>query len=436
MKILMLGWEYPPHINGGLGTACAGITKALSKFLDMDLIFALPRLYGDEYAGRIRLLEPKSEIEKDNQESAKNITRIFFPYKLNPYLTKEESEKLFINFKNDFFSIAEKAGFEKLKKNVDIDFEAFMKNNKLALEVIRYTSNLIEFFYNKDFDLVHAHDWMTILAGMVISKISKKPLVLHIHSLEYDRSGVVNDFFINKIEGMGVNFANKVIAVSEYTKGIIQREHNVRAENIEVVYNAVIHHRKKFFSLSKNLKKYKFILFLGRITSQKGPEYFVDASKKVIEKVKNVRFIMAGAGDLTGEMMNRVARLGLEDYFIFTGFLSHDEVRKVFSIADVFVMPSFSEPFGIVALEAIDYGVPIIVSKQSGVSEVIKSALQCDYWDSEKIGDFIIYLLKNSKERNRLIKKSKEESLCLSWDLSAKKIYNIYQELILKLSLK
>lgn len=430
MKILMLGWEYPPHINGGLGTACEGLTKALSKFSDIKLTFVVPRIYGDEDAGHFNLLEPRLEIEKIDKQKLKCITKIIFPYYLNPYELENDDKKFFRNLRNRLFSNGERAGFEKLKENIEFNFDEFIKNNKLSLEVIRYASNVVEFFHDKNFDLIHVHDWMTILPGVVLSKILKVPLVLHIHSLEYDRSGEVNNFFINKIENIGVNFANQVIAVSEYTKSIIQREHKVDGRKIKVVYNAVIFFKKEKYVLDKNFKKYKFILFLGRITRQKGPEYFIDASRKVIKEIKNVRFIMAGTGDLIEHMMRKVFDMGLDKYFIFTGFLSSSEVKKVFSIADVFVMPSFSEPFGIVALEAINYDVPVIVSKQSGVSEVIKSALKCDYWDSEKIGEYIIFLLKNRKERKNLIKKAKEELMTLSWNLSAEKIYNIYKNLI------
>lgn len=438
MKVLMLGWEYPPHINGGLGTACFGLTTALSKIKDINLFFALPKVYGDEKATHMTLVEPKvSKKDRVNtriirQKFRNHIKKFTFPETLNPYWTSKEYEKFLEKYKLKTLSSIRESGYKLLRRYIKFDFENFLKVNKLAFQVIKYASNVISYFQDEDFDVIHAHDWMTILPAVVLSKVTGKPLVVQIHSLEYDRSGVFNDYFVNQIERIGTANASLVVAVSKYTKSVIMREHGVSEDKIRVVYNAVTLSKKKKYFLSGPLKKYKLVLFLGRITRQKGPEYFVDAAQRVLKNFKNVKFIMAGDGDLTSKMIEKTINLGIHDHFIFTGFLKKQEVSKVFSISDIFVMPSFSEPFGIVALEAIYHDAALIISKQSGCSEVIKSALKCDYWDSKRIADYILYLLKNNTARKNLIAKSKAELKTLSWDKSAKALYDIYKEVIEK----
>lgn len=450
MKVLMLGWEYPPHINGGLGTACLGITTALSKIKDINLVFALPKVYGDENATHMQLVEPKSKAQNaiKSAVSAKlikikfrnHIKKVTFSEALNPYWTGKEYEKFLNKYKlRELYgtkSNIKESGFKLLRKYIKLNFDKFLKINKLAFQVIKYASNVISYFQDEDFDVIHAHDWMTILPAVVLAKITRKPLVVQIHSLEYDRSGVFNDYYVNQIEKIGVTNADLVIAVSKYTKSVIIREHGVSEDKIRVVYNAVMLNKKKKYFLTGALKKYKIVLFLGRITRQKGPEYFIDASLEVIKKYKNVKFIMAGDGDLTAKMIEKTIRLGIYNYFIFTGFLKKKEVEKVFSISDIFVMPSFSEPFGIVALEAIYHDAALVISKQSGCSEVIKSALKCDYWDSKKIAEHILYLLENENMRKKLIQKSKEDLKALSWSKSAKELHNIYKEVIANEAMK
>ncbi|MGI6681426.1 MAG: glycosyltransferase family 4 protein [Bdellovibrionota bacterium] len=439
MKVLMLGWEYPPHINGGLGTACLGITTALSKIRSIDLTFALPKVYGDENAHHMTLVEPKknkknkkNKIRKDviSLKFRERIKKFTFPEILNPYWTSEEYEKFLEDYKIKTLNEINKSGFKLLRSCIDFDFKNFIKTNKLGRQVVKYASNVVDFFSDDDFDIIHAHDWMTVLPAVALSKLTSKPLVLHIHSLEYDRSGVCNDYFVNLIEKLGTTYAHRIIAVSEYTKNVIVREHGVCKEKISVVYNAMMFNKINKYELPKELKKYKIVLFLGRITWQKGPEFFVEASKKVLEKVRNVKFIVAGDGDLAPMMVKKTIELQVHDHFIFTGFLKKKEVERVFSISDVFVMPSFSEPFGIVALEAIYYGSAIVISKQSGCSEVIRSALKCDYWDSDKLGEHIIYLLNNNEARKELIEESKKELASLSWDKSAKEIYKVYRSVL------
>lgn len=428
MKILMLGWEYPPHINGGLGTACDGLTKALSKFNDIKLTFVVPKVFGDENAFHMNLTEPVSVKEKNNENDLNYITKVIFPSFLTPYFNKKEKQDFLKKIRQDILNNIEKEGLKKIKENFKIDFKNFVKSNPLALEVIRYSSKLVTYFADKDFDIIHAHDWMTIIAGVVLSKITNKPLYLHIHSLEYDRSGVFNDYFVNQIEKEGVWYAKRVFAVSNYTKSVIIREHGISEKKITVVYNDVNFKRKIKYKISPSLLKYKYVVFLGRVTSQKGPGYFVRAAKKVLQNVDDVKFIIGGKGDKLYEIMERVKQEGIQDDFIFTGFLNSEEVTKILALSDIFVMPSFSEPFGIVALEAVYYDTPVVLTKQSGVSEVLKSAPTFDFWDTEKQADEIIYLLKNEEKREEVLENLKEEMKALSWDKSAQIIHGEYEK--------
>jgi glycosyltransferase involved in cell wall biosynthesis len=281
-----------------------------------------------------------------------------------------------------------------------------------------------------DFDVIHVHDWMCFRAGMAAKRISGKPLVVHVHSTEFDRSGRSVNSAICSIEKEGLDAADKIIAVSHLTRSIVIGKYKINPKKVITVYNAVEPVSSEGKKASSEFTNDKVVSFLGRITMQKGPEYFVEAANLVLQKMKNVRFIMAGKGDLLNEMMQKVSNLNIASYFHFPGFVADSEIDELFQASDVFVMPSVSEPFGIVTLEAMQAGVPVVISKQSGVSEVVKNAIKVDYWDTQAMADAIYALLINQEYGIRLGRKGKKEADKLIWRNAASKVYRIYFNLI------
>jgi glycosyltransferase involved in cell wall biosynthesis len=301
----------------------------------------------------------------------------------------------------------------------------------LYQEVQRYARLATVIARDEDFDVVHAHDWMTYPAGIAVSAMTNKPLVVHIHSTEFDRSGENVNQMVYDIERQGLHYANIVIAVSYLTSRVLINRYAVPPEKIRVVYNAI--ERNGILldpDKSKILKNEKIVLFLGRITMQKGPEYFLAAAKKVLEVMDNVKFVMAGSGDMIKRTIELAAEMGIGHKVLFTGFLRGDDVDKVFRMADLFVMPSVSEPFGLVPLEALRNDVPVIISKQSGVAEVLNHVLKVDFWDINEIANKIVAVLRHPPLQNTLREHGNFEVRKLSWSDSAEKCVDIYKEAI------
>ncbi len=426
MKVLMFGWEFPPHITGGLGTACYGLTKGLSHH-DVEVLFVVPKSFGDEDQSYINLQQAEGiSITKrtvTNQEFWKKFTYIEVGSYLLPYLSPEEFEKL--------------SEQNLLDKSI-VDESVFSGNFKfsgkygtsLMQEVARYALIASVIASENDFDVIHAHDWLTYKAGIAAKQISGKPLVVHMHATEYDRSGENVNTLVYDIEKEGMHAADKVIAVSNLTRNIVIDKYGVKPENVVAVHNAVEPVEKM------NTKKFsktvddKIVTFLGRITFQKGPEYFVEAAAKVLEKYPKVRFVMAGSGDMMNKVIRRVAELKIADRFHFAGFLKGSEVDDMFSMSDVYVMPSVSEPFGISPLEAMRSNVPVIISKQSGVSEILNHAIKVDFWDVDAMADAIYGILKYESLQKMFHKYGKEEVDSLVWENAALKVKNIYQSVL------
>ncbi|MCK4624402.1 MAG: glycosyltransferase family 4 protein, partial [Phycisphaerae bacterium] len=279
------------------------------------------------------------------------------------------------------------------------------------------------------FDVIHAHDWMTYPAGLAVAAHSGKPLVVHLHSTEFDRSGENINQQVYDIERAGLHGADKVICVSYLTRGIAVKRYGVDPDKIEVVYNAVDLEVKKVHT-DPIARDEKIVLFLGRITMQKGPEYFLQAAKRVLEKFDKVRFVIAGSGDLISQSVSLAAELGIGKHVAFTGFLRGDDVGRIFNMADLYVMPSVSEPFGIAPLEAMSHNVPVIISKQSGVSEVLTHALKVDFWDIDEMANKIVAVLRHPPLRRVLQQHGQIELRKLSWKDSARKCKKIYTELV------
>jgi glycogen synthase len=428
----MLGWEFPPFISGGLGTACYGLTKAMSK-LGLEVTFVLPRaIRVDNPSSCVKMRTPAdinyTKFEEELKTELKNIKFKTIDSALKPYATSEtykhEIEEL-IRAKQKRTSI-NGIGIEN-----DTDGKGHYSGD-MYTEVHRYAASAVKLAMQEDFDVIHAHDWMTYPAGLAVAAATGKPLVVHVHSTEFDRSGENVNQMIYNIERAGMHAADKVIAVSYLTRNIVLARYGVSGDKVEVVYNG-IERSGNDFNLNKTddeEKDEKIVLFLGRITMQKGPEYFLGAAKKVLEVMDNVKFVMAGSGDMMRRSIELAAELGIGSKILFTGFLRGEDVRKVYERADLYVMPSVSEPFGIAPLEALNHDVPVLISKQSGVSEVLTHVLKADFWDVNEIANKIVAVLKYPPLQMTLKEHGNFEVRKLRWEDAAEKCKQIYSQLV------
>ncbi len=424
MKIFMLGWEFPPFISGGLGTACYGLTKALDQ-LGISVTFVLPKIVDSEYATHVKLLTPGSQVSAASFKfgELKNVKFHAIDSPLQPYSTPdvyqqriEENLRRKQQIRGGFVSSASQL------------FGGMHYSGDMYAEVCRYAAVAAGLARDEQFDIVHAHDWMTYPAGIAVAQMSGKPLIVHIHSTEFDRSGEHVHQMIYDIEREGMEHADKVIAVSHYTRSIIISRYGISGDKVEVVHNGVDLNDHWPLAETGINKDEKIVLFLGRITMQKGPEYFLRAAKKVLEVMDNVKFVMVGSGDLMYRAVEMAAELGIGHKVLFTGFLHGEDVRRIYRSADLYVMPSVSEPFGIAPLEALDNDVPVIISKQSGVSEVLRHALKVDFWDVDEIANKTVAVLKYPPLEMTLRSHGNFEVRKLRWKDSAAKCVKIYEQ--------
>jgi glycosyltransferase involved in cell wall biosynthesis len=300
----------------------------------------------------------------------------------------------------------------------------------LMTEVSRYALIGASIASSNQFDIIHAHDWLTYPAGIAAKKVTGKPLVVHLHATEYDRSGENVNQNVYDIERKGMEEADRVITVSNLTRNIVIERYGINPDKVFTVHNAVEPSEKQEFSGAEKHVREKVVTFLGRITFQKGPEYFIEAAKKVLERDPNVRFVMAGTGDLMEKMIRRVAQLNMSTKFHFTGFLKGENVDKMFALSDVYVMPSVSEPFGISPLEAMRSNVPVVISKQSGVAEVLDHVMKVDFWDIDAMADAIYGLLHYNSLTSMFKKYGTEEVDGLKWEEAALKITEVYKTVL------
>ncbi len=437
----MFGWEFPPHISGGLGTACFGLTKSLAKS-DTQILFVVPRADGETTAKELEIINASNILVPLSSEEVKQPERKHI--RSTKPTKKEESKIITLRVNADLSpynspdvlsggtSISKwnyqfSKGVVQAGGKVRYQFSGSYGPN-LMEEVERYARTATEIAEKKSFDIIHAHDWLTFPAGIAAKKVSAKPLVVHIHATEFDRTGNTVDQRIFKIEREGMEAADRIIAVSQWTKNILTKHYSIPPAKVMVVHNGALAKKQNSDIQQLPIGK-KVITFLGRITYQKGPEYFIDAAAKVLEKYPDVHFVMAGSGDLLPAMIERVARLRISSQFHFTGFLKCNQVDKLWSGTHVYVMPSVSEPFGISPLEAVQAGVPVIISNQSGVAEVMHHVIKVDFWNIEALADAMCNLLKYPSLSKMLHKKSKEEIANITWDQAAKKINTLYHEL-------
>ncbi len=424
-KVLMLGWEIPPDISGGLGVACYGICQALAPKNILTIIF--PRtenramVKGATSVGLDQIDLEKLLTKKEIREIQTTVEKKEFLFSFSPYLTqvaksiKETSHhlaKVEVKPSNIPDNIFRSSG------NYDQD---------IMLKVKAYTKIVAIISKEYDFDIIHAHDWMTFPAAVEIKKKFKKPLVLHVHSLDYDRVGPVNNSWVFSLEKMAIEAADLVIPVSHYTGLILEEHYKIPSNKIFPVHNALEfirpYHSKKPFSE-------KMVLFVGRITHQKGPEYFLKTARKVLQKDDNIKFVLAGKGDQLSDLMDNNEYKEISKHIEFTGHIDREKVFELLSMADVFCLTSVSEPFGIAALEAAQFDVPIILSRKSGVSEVLPGALISDYWDTDLMANQILKLLSDKKMSKKGIQKNRRALKSLTWDNAADKILGAYSKLI------
>lgn len=514
----MLGWEYPPFISGGLGTACEGLSKALSR-LGVKITFVIPRLQGSENATHMNLVDPAALFLRKEAahealtgagqtggtshqmahpiaanggyspgladgslqttgstgvgstlqavatvaSSTHGLTTIGIPAFLQPYWSEQDYHLALTQVKESKHlsdeseveladvlahlgqaltqgdSATHGEGIGPHSLSTPLSAHSQYSNQKggasagahygdsLFEEVARYTGLVLSAADNLDFDVIHAHDWMTFPAGVALAEKTGKPLIVHVHSLEYDRTGHSGGSQIHQFEQLGTTKADAVIAVSHYTKGVIAQEHGIPEEKIFVSHNGIypVEALEHYHELKPENEKW--VLFLGRITFQKGPDYFIEAAAKVIPHVPDAKFIVAGSGDMLPRLKARVEELGISDSVKFPGFLRGKAVEEAFSNADLYVMPSVSEPFGLAALEAINFDTPALISRQTGVSEVLGHTLKFDFWDVDRMADLIINALQFGELRDDMLESARKELSRIKWDASAERVKEVYE---------
>ena len=433
MRVLMLGWEFPPHISGGLGTACYGMTSSLVK-KHVDVLFVLPNCPFNGRADNGVTLQsasgfPISRVqyslmqERGGELWREHMRMYAVDAMLFPYDTPESYAER-IRWASGH---ARDMRLDPHSQSLTYDLHGGYGPDLMA-EVHRFARLTTALALRESFDVIHAHDWMTYPAGMLASALTGKPLVAHIHATEYDRSGENVNSIVAEIERAGLLRADRVIAVSHRTKNTVCQRYGVPADKVEVVHNAVSRHEAgRVYNVPERLRHEKRVLFLGRITYQKGPEYFVEAARLVLEKMSDVRFFMAGSGDMLPRIIRRVSQLRLGSRFHFAGFLRGADVDRMFALSNLYVMPSVSEPFGITPLEAMLYDVPVLLSRQSGVSEVLAHALKADFWDTRDMADKICAVLRYPHLASTLVSNCHEEMKNIRWGNVAENLVAIYQ---------
>jgi glycogen(starch) synthase len=510
LRVLMLGWEFPPFITGGLGTACYGLTKALDR-QHVDVTFVLPKSVPADSASHVRLVSPGAVLERlggrlpppvgtaprpvvSNRapDAASSIpadppsSATMTPREREQWnhIVEEFNSTRFVELPGEFPSVydsspaassapsrvaesvrmmreagwsierirtlAKSGAFPELARDpVERAIESALPetagrpkeavgsrgadaadySGDLLGMADRYARFAVDATKGLDFDVIHAHDWLTYPAGLALSRLTGKPLIVHVHSTEFDRSGEHPNQQVYNIERRGMHGATRAIAVSMLTKNVCVNRYGVNAGKIDVVYNGVDLNPADA-GVQPIHSKDKIVLYFGRITMQKGPEYFIQAAKKVLEHMDDVKFVVAGSGDQAQRMIEMAASMGIGHKVLFTGFLRGRDISRVFAMADLYVMPSVSEPFGIAPLEAMSHNVPVLISKSSGVSEVLMHALKVDFWDIEDMADKIIAVLRYPPLSRQLVEHGAFEIRGINWDGAATRTVRVYERAI------
>lgn len=414
----MFGWEFPPHILGGLGTASYGLTRGMSMQEDMDITFVIPRPWGDEDQSFLKIIGANNTpiVWRDiDFETAKS--------RLEKYMDPQE--------------------YFKMRDNIYADFNYIETNDLGCIEFSgKYPDNLLEELNNYsivagviartyDFDIIHSHDWLTYAAGLHAKAVTGKPLVIHVHATDFDRSrGDVNPVVYN-IEKNGMDHADHIICVSNLTRRTVIEKYHQDPSKVSTVHNAVEPLSPEIEAIERITEvPEKVVTFLGRITMQKGPEFFVDAATQVLKNSNHIRFVMAGSGDMMNKMIRLVADREIADKFHFTGFLKGKQVYEMLKSSDVYVMPSVSEPFGISPLEAMQCGVPSIISYQSGCAEILQNVIKTDYWDVDGMADAIYSICTYPGMQEFLRVEGKKEVDEIKWEYAGQKVRDIYNKFV------
>jgi len=428
MRVLMFGWEFPPHIAGGLGTACKGIVEGLAHN-GVETLFVMPSASGDEDQSCTKIINASDvavqNVSETVDEFLDKVKFINVDSNIVPYVDPDQ-----------YFEAIEEMKRKKTTETTIGFGQKFKFSGKYGANLLEEVSRYAQVggtiaMQNKDaFDVIHAHDWLTYLAGIAAKELTGKPLVVHVHATSFDRgTDDMVDSRVYAIERRGMEAADKVVAVSELTRNIVINKYGIDPSKVIAVHNAVDFSGRENLEIQRGVKD-KIVTFLGRITFQKGPEYFIDAAAKVLKRTENVRFVMAGSGDMMNRAIRQVARLGISDRFHFTGFLRGADVQKMFALSDVYIMPSVSEPFGISPLEAMRSNVPSIISFQSGAAEILKYAFKVNFWDVDAMADDIYALIKYPALADFAAKKGFDEVNALKWDHAAAKLKDIYYSLV------
>jgi glycosyltransferase involved in cell wall biosynthesis len=474
MRVLMLGWEFPPHLSGGLGTACYGLCRGLAAS-NVQVAFVMPRATGDEEARGVEIVgcnrvpvraangaaatphaatatavadrgAPATATSAAALESMLELLAIDSP--LRAYATAAsyaeqvagqpglapEALAIVGALRKALAHGSTAAIADLLAAAAPADGSRFLAFSggygpDLMDEVARYALVVASLARTRAFDIVHAHDWLTVPAGIAAARLSGKPLVLHVHASEYDRSGENVNTQVRDIEQLGLEAADRVICVSHFTRKIVARRYRVDPRKLRVVHNAVLQSEQARQWRAPKTIDDPIVLFLGRVTFQKGPDYFLEAAARVVRAMPRVKFVMSGSGDMLPTMVERAARMGLARNVHFTGFLRGRDVERMYAMASIYVMPSVSEPFGISPLEALALDVPVIVSRQSGVSEILTSALKVDFWNVNEIADKILAVLRHQALARQLREDGRQEVRGLRWEQQGRLVKAVYEEL-------
>jgi len=387
--------------SGGLGTACYGLTRSLSN-QGVEITFVMPYAADNPEAEYVRLI---------STNNPNRLKLVGVSSALRAYITSSQYKNAFLKYTRN-------------------PKERILYGEDLFQEVNRFSTKAALLAEKEEFDLIHCHDWMTFQAGIKAKKASSKPLIVHVHSTEFDRTGGNIWPTIYDMERRGMHEADRIIAVSQFTKDKITQHYGIHPDKVIVIHNAIDLTDTRFEDNFKINKRDKIVLFLGRLTLQKGPDYFVEAAKKCLEFDPNIKFIIAGTGSMEWRLIERVAELGIADKVLFAGFVTDEERDRLYQMADVYVMPSVSEPFGLTPLEAMKYGTPVIISKQSGVSEALTHCLKVDFWDINQLVDKILGVLRYQELQNTLKQKGVVEVRKFDWDQTAMKCIEVYTEVL------
>jgi len=402
MRVLTFGWEFPPQKNGGLGVACYGLTRELLHN-GIEVIFVLPKT--QDTTGGARFLFADDE---------RLIKVVHTDVSMKPYLQGDSTVDVVIGY--------------------DSTGKPIIRSRTIIEEAHRFAHQAALIAKSEEFDVIHAHDWTSYLAGVAAKIASGKPLILHVHATSFDQAASANvDPSIYKIEKECFEFADKVVTVSAYTKQIVVEKHHIPADKVEVIHNGCDMHQPPelqptLFELKKQGKK--IVLYHGRISIQKGVDHFIRAARRVVDVDPNVVFVISGSGDMLTQVIDQVGAARLSEHVRFAGALWDEDRDRMYQSADLMVMPSVSEPFGLVPLEALQHGTPSVITKQSGVAEVLTHALKVDFWDVDEMANQILASLRYPAVRQQMVDEGRQQMRGMSWTVAADKVQQLYKSLV------